>query len=59
MELVHKIKWGTEIEYNLIKVCNDSSIIFKDKINKFLPKNEEVSKWLKINTEKTSTVKDK
>ena len=59
MELIHKIKWGTEIEYNLIKVCNDGSIIFKDKINKFLPKNEEVSKWLKINTEKTSTVKDK
>ena len=59
MELIHKIKWGTEIEYNLIKICNDSSIIFKDKINKFLPKNEEVSKWLKINTEKTSTVKDK
>ena len=59
MELIHKIKWGTEIEYNLIKVCNDSSIIFKDKINKFLPKNRAISKWLKINTEKTSTVKDK
>ena len=43
MELIHKIKWGTEIEYNLIKICNDSSIIFKDKINKFLPKNKPIS----------------
>ena len=53
-----QINWGTEIEYNLIKVCNDGSVIFKDKVNKFLSENKKVSKWLKINTEKTSTEKD-
>jgi hypothetical protein len=50
-----KFKWGTEIEYNFIKVCNDEgSNSFKDKVNKFSSENQEVSKWLKINTEKAS-----
>jgi hypothetical protein len=48
-----QFKWGTEIEYNLIKVCNEEgSVLFEDKVDKFLSKNKQVSEWLKINTEK-------
>jgi len=46
-----QFKWGTEIEYNRIKVCNDEgSVLFEDKVNQYKGENA----WLKINTEKTS-----
>jgi hypothetical protein len=53
-----QFKWGTEIEYNLIKVCNEGSVLFKDKVDMFLSENKQVSEWLKISTEETSTEKD-